>query len=301
MAFATLVSQVNAQTLLLIEDAPQGFGEIFINNTTLIRSGLKQEAATIAIDDSGFPVNIVASGPLTTTSFLRGTLNENSTQLFLADFNGQLWQTAVNTGTVETFSPVGTFEVEIIGLDYYNGLVYLTTLAPQIISLDPNNPDDSLEVFYESSNALPIFNKEIIGDFLYNSTQSSFTPPINYQIFRLALSSSNPQPELVTTTPNRVITITENADFIYLGSDENNAVYRANIAGNFPATIETVFTSIIPSSQTTLASLAHDGTFIYFSTDDGLYRVEDVTFKYNSIQYFRNYSISNSCEVFNII
>lgn len=269
----TLLS--NAQTPLLIESDSDGFGEIFINNTTLIRSGLRQEAATIAIDDANFPVTVVASGPLTATTFLRGTLNEDATQLFLADIDGQLWQTALNTGQVETFAPVGTFNFEIIGLDYYNGRVYFTTLAPQIISFDPVDPDNSIENFYDSDAPFPIINTEIIGDFLYYSTQSSFDPPITYQIFRLDLRIAFQEPELVTTTPNRVFTITNTGDYLYLGSDVNNAVYRANISGALPANSETVFNRIIPTNQATLFSLVHDGTFIYFSTDNGLYRIAD--------------------------
>ncbi|WP_271855148.1 T9SS type A sorting domain-containing protein [Patiriisocius marinus] len=277
LVFITLLFAftINAQTPLLIEEAPQGFGELFLDGTTLIRSGLNQEAALVAIDNPNFPSAVIASGLLTDNSFLRAAINEDATQMYLSDFNGQLWEAPLNGSAVPNFTPLGTFELEVAGMDYYNDKVYFTTTAPQIISFNPDDADNSLQNFYEPSSPLPIFNTEIIGDFLYYSSQSSFTAPIDFEIFRLDLTSANPQPELVAITPDKIITIAKNGGFLYLGSNENNAVYRADINGVFPATVATVFTSIIPENESTLFSIVHDGIFFYFSTDDGLYRIND--------------------------
>lgn len=264
-----------AQTPQLIEASSTGFGEIFIEGSTLIRSGVEQEAAKIQIDNPDFPVEIVASGPLNTDLFLRSTLNEDASIMYLSDIDGQLWQAPLNTGSVVAFTTLGDFPVEMVALDYYNNRVYFTTPAPQILSFNPLDPNNTLEEVYDPPNSLPIFNTQIIEDFLYYSTQSSFNPPVDYEVYRLNLTIPFPIPELVAQTPDRIFTLTGFGDFLYVGSDITNAVHRIDILGNFPAVPQLVYNQIIPTSNSSLASIVHGGDFIYFSTDNGVYRVQD--------------------------
>lgn len=292
------IKSVQAQNpeLIVASDDGSDFGEIIILDNSLYRSGLAHEITITDLSDPNFPTTLIATGSSTNDqASLRMTISPNGDQVFLSEFASNIRKATVVDGTVATLENVGTFDAEVLGLDFYNNLLYFTTTAPQIISVSCDNPDASLTVFFELDEIFPIFNTTIQGDNLYYATQSSFNDPIDYQIFRLDLTQTNPQPELITTTQERGWSLTTIGNFLYIASDQNNTIYRKDLTD--PSTTETppFITLDIPSGN--LFSIAHDGDFLYYSQNDAsggqIFRLEDEvlstdTFTTTSIKLYPN-------------
>jgi hypothetical protein len=265
----------NAQTPETIATTSIPNGEIEIVDEFLYRGGLNQEVVRIDITDSAFPTEIVAQGSESGT-YLRFTIDETTENVFLSDIENEvLLKSPIVDGSTSSFSQLGTLEVGVLGLDFYEGRLYFSTAAPQIISLDCANPDNSLALVFDSPDPFPIFNIEIVGDFLYYSTQSSFDAPIDWQIFRLDLTQTVPVPELVTTTQDRIWSFAAIDDFLYLGSDQGERVTRINLNNSFPTNDEVVLDPLPLEPSEELFSIAHDGQFLYYSTNEGVFRLAD--------------------------
>lgn len=145
-----------------------------------------------------------------------------------------------------------------------------------MIQLDPTNPESSLSLVYDPASALPIFNTHIAEGFLYYSTQDSFNEPITYEIFSLDLSENEPAPEFVTSTPERIWSITTVGDFLYLLSDSNVTVYRTTISN--PQNEAPLYLEVPVSNTQDVFSIAHDGDFLYYTAlggAGGIYRITD--------------------------
>lgn len=266
---------LNAQTPETIITTSIPNGEIEVVDEFLYRGGLNQEVVRIDITDSAFPSEIVAQGSVDGT-YLRFTIDETTENVFLSDIENEvILKSPIVEGATSSFNQLGSLEVGVLGMDFYEGRLYFSTAAPQIISLDCANPDNSLELVFDTPDLFPIFNIEIVGNFLYYSTQSSFDPPIEWQIFRLDLTQTAPIPELVTTTQDRVWSFTSLGDFLYLGSDQGERVTRINLNNSIPTNDEVVFDPLPLEPSEELFSIAHDGQFLYYSTNEGVFRLAD--------------------------
>lgn len=276
LLFIFVSQAILSQSLELIE-TPTGlpFGELTLVQSQLYRGGVGQEVARIAISDDTYPVTVVATGPSTSSTFLRSTVDAQEQNVYLANVSGQIFTAPIANGSVSTFSPVIANDVEAIGLAIADNTLYFVTLSSQILSLNVTDPENTVAVVYDPPNALPIFNIHLAGNFLYYSTRSSFNDDADWQVFRLDVSINNPLPQLVAITTNRIWTMANIGDFLYLGSDDTNKISRVAINSSLPTTEETVFSSLPLTSDDDLFSIAHDGSFLYFSSTSGIYRVAD--------------------------
>lgn len=288
---------LQAQTPELIE-ASNGLplGELTLVDSFLYRGGITQEVARIDISDPNYPLAVIATGSNPSQTYLRSTVDAQQQRVYLAnvDENGALFSAPIVEGSTSKLTPLISQIVNAIGLAVDGSILYFVTLTPQIISIDVTNPENTAAVVYDPPNPLPIFNMHLAGGFLYYSTQSSFSQPFDWQVFRLDITANNPQPQLVTTTSNRIWTFASIGDFLYLGSDENNKISRVSLTGAFPQTEETVF-AVLPTldNEETLFSIAHDGSFLYYVTEAGIFRITDqvlsqTEFLFNTVALYPN-------------
>lgn len=251
----------------------QNFGEITVRGTTLYTGGLLPVVTSYDVSDTNFTATTVASGP-GVNAHLRFTVDDTEENVYLSEFAGALFAAPI-ASTETTLTPLGSeTELEILGLDITGDMVYFTTSAPQIIRFNRNNPDGTLELFFETSTVLPIFNTIIEDNLLYYSTQSDFNNP-EFQIFSLDITQPAQQPQLVTTTPERAWTFTIEGDEFYIASDQNNTVYLKNLSdGTTDAAV--VVRTLDLGANTNIYSLDLENDFFYFSAtgnQGGIFRI----------------------------
>ncbi len=266
---------LQAQTPELVYSANGAeYGELEIRGNFLYRGGLDHEIALTDISNTDFTTETVATGTASEIS-LRMTVSEDGSEVFINEF-GSAIRSATLTSGVATLETLLDEALEVLGMDYYNNRVYFSTSAPQIISFSSNDPEGTLELLYDPASVLPIYNTHIEGDALYYSTQDSFDEPITYEIYKLDLTVTAPEPELVTTTPERIWSITTVGEFLYLLSDVNVITYRTEIAN--PAAEAPFYLEIPVSDVQDVFSIAHDGDYLYYTAlggAAGIYRIVD--------------------------
>lgn len=237
------------------------YGELEIRGNFLYRGGLDHEVARTDLSTTDFVTAIVATGTASEVS-LRMAVSDDGSEVFLNEFGSDIRSATVTSG-VATLETLLEEDLEVLGMDYYNDRVYFATSAPQIISFSSDDPEGTLALLYDPASVLPIFNTHINGDFMYYSTQDSFEEPIGYEIYKLDLTETTPDPELVTTTPVRIWSITTVGDFLYLLSDDNVTVYRTEISS--PASEAPFYLEVPVSDVQDVFSIAHDGDFLYYT------------------------------------
>lgn len=259
---------------LLVSSNGDEYGELQIVGDFLYRGGLDHEIARTDISTDTFTTELIATGAASAIS-LRMAVSDDGSEVFLNEFGSKIRSATITSG-VATLQDLLEEDIEVVGMDYYQDQLYITTTAPQVIQLDPANPESSLSLVFDPASALPIFNTHIAEGFLYYSTQDSFNEPITYEIFSLDLSENEPAPEFVTSTPERIWSITTVGDFLYLLSDSNAAVYRTEIST--PQEEAPLFIEVPVTSTQEVFSIAHDGTFLYYTAlggAAGIYRIGD--------------------------
>ncbi len=119
--------QAQSQELIVPSDG-SNFGELEIRGDFLYRGGLDHEIARTDISNSSFNTEVIASGTASEIS-LRMAVNDDATQVFLNEFGSNV-RKAIITDTEATLTNLGSFELEILGLDYYNNRLYMLTTTP---------------------------------------------------------------------------------------------------------------------------------------------------------------------------
>lgn len=259
---------------LVVNSNGDEYGELEIVGDFLYRGGLDHEIARTDISTDTFTTELIATGTASEIS-LRMAVSDDGTEVFLNEFGSKIRSATITSG-VSTLQDLLEEDIEVVGMDYHEGQLYFTTTAPQILRLDPINPESSLSLIYDPASVLPIYNTHIADGFLYYSTQDSFNEPITYEIFRLDLSENEPAPEFITTTPERIWSITTVGDFLYLLSDSNVTVYRTTISN--PQNEAPLYLEVPVSNTQDVFSIAHDGDFLYYSAlggAGGIYRITD--------------------------
>jgi len=259
---------------LVVSSNGDEYGELQIVGNFLYRGGLDHEIARIDISTDTFTTELIATGTASEIS-LRMAVSDDGNEVFLNEFGSKIRSATITSG-VATLQDLLEEDLEVVGMDYYEGQLYFTTTAAQILRLDPINPESSLSLVYDPASVLPIYNTHIADGFLYYSTQDSFNEPITYEIFRLDLSENEPAPEFITTTPERIWSITTVEDFLYLLSDSNVTVYRT--ATSNPQNEAPLYLEVPVSNTQDVFSIAHDGDFLYYTAlggAGGIYRITD--------------------------
>lgn len=268
-----LVQTGTAQTIETIAIG-EDFGEITVRGATLYTGGLMPAVTSYDLSDAGFPATAVASGP-GANAHLRFTVDDTEENVYLSEFDGPLF-TAPIASAETTLTPLGSeTDLDLLGLDITGEMVYITTAAPQIVRFNRNNPDGSLENFFDPSGSFPIFNTIIEGNLLYYSTQSDFNNP-EFQIFSLDITQAAPQPQLVTTTPERAWTFAIEGDQLYIASDQNNTIYLKELSDGTTDAAALVRTLSL-GNDTNIYSLDVEDNFFYFSAtgdEGGIFRIE---------------------------
>lgn len=260
------------------------FGEIEATTAYIYRGGLNAQVARYNLTDTNFQEEIVANGA--GSNHLRFNLDTVNNDVYLAQFEGPIKSAPVITGNASTLINLGTFEIETLGVQFYEGWVYAMTTAPQIFRFMPDDPDNTAQLILDPASPLPFFNIHLVDGFLYYSTQSSFSNPIDYQVFRLDISVTNPTPELVTTTPDRIWSITSIGEFLYLLSDESATVYKTSIIS--PDSNAPIFTTLTTTADQEAFSITHNGQHLYYvlnGTNGGIFRIADEVLSINQPEY----------------
>lgn len=268
-----ILSVVQAQDAEVIATGGN-YGEIIVRDGVLYEGGLEASVVTYDLMSTSFPATTIATGP-GTNPHLRFALDDTQSAVYISEFDGPIYAADVTDSNLTLIAQGSTTGGEVLGIAIAGNEVYYSTSAPQIVRFARNDPDMTQEVFFDPANVLPIFNLIIEGDTLYYTTQSDFNDPIEYQVFSLDITSANPSPVLVTTTPERGWTLAVEANFLYIGSDQNNTVYLKDLTDTQPTEATLLRTLELPA-DTNLYSLDIEDDFFYFTARgnaSGIFRI----------------------------
>lgn len=250
------------------------YGEITVIGNTLYRGGQGAQVATYDLSTSDFTENIIGTGP-GTNPHLRFAVNPTEENVYISEFGGPIYAADITENNLTLIQQGATPGGEVLGMAITGNMVYYSTTAPQILRFAMNDPDMTQEVFYDPASVLPIFNMIINDGLLYYSTQSDFNDPIEYQIFSLDLSETDPTPELVTTTPERAWTFVIENQVLYIASDQNNTVYTKDLTDGTTDEASLVRVLNVGANTNVYSIDVADNFFYYSSTGDqgGVYRI----------------------------
>lgn len=294
-----LITQIGVSQTTETIAMGDSFGEISVIGNTLYRGGQEATVVTYDLSTTSFDANTIATGP-GSNPHLRFAVNPTQENVYLSEFAGPIFSADVSENNLTLIAQGMTTGGEVLGIAITGNTVYYSTSAPQILRFQMNDPDSTQEVFFDPASILPIFNMIIDQGTLYYSTQSDFTEPIDYQIFALDITETNPTPQLVTTTPERAWTFVVEGDLLYVGSDQNDSVYTKDLSDG---TIQeaTLLRTLDLGNATNLYSIDVEGDFFYYSStgeQGGIYRigVENLStrsFTKSSLEVFPNPSNEN--------
>ncbi len=250
------------------------YEEITVIGNTLYRGGQGAQVATYDLGTSNFTEDIIGTGP-GTNPHLRFAVNPTEENVYISEFGGPIYAAAITESNLTLIQQGATTGGEVLGMAISGNTVYYNTTAPQILRFQMNDPDSTQEVFFDPASILPIFNMIIANDVLYYSTQSDFEEPIDYQLFSLDITATDPTPQLVTTAPERAWTFVVEGDVLYIGSDQNNSVYTKDLSDS-SAQEATLLRTLDLGNATNLYSIDAAGDFFYYSStgqEGGIYRI----------------------------
>lgn len=157
------------------------------------------------------------------------------------------------------------------GMVVHDGLLYFT-LENDIYTYDPAVGIDSYEVFYTEVEGR-VINPSVYNNELYYQIENQTNPTYHRKIYKIDVTSSNPQKVLVSNSTIGMLQSSHIAgDYLYLGYEITNSIARFDLSdNNLPLTPEIILNGLTRP----VLGIANVGSTLYYSGEPNIWSYED--------------------------